>query len=182
MEHFWTYYKVPFFVILGVLIFAGYLVLHYTVFKPKPSAFSAYALNSFYVSEVTSSEEKPVDLFLADFCKKEQFDLTKTQAEINTDYAIDPEKAGNLDVALDLNLTATGLDGDVDILLGPSHLIDYYVPNGFYADTKAKTLRFDVVMSFDITPKEGLKLIYEEVGKLYPDYAVQVVADVDVSD
>ena len=135
MEHFWTYYKVPFFVILGILIFAGYLVLHYTVFKPKPYAFSAYALNSFYVSEVTSSEEKPVDLFLADFCKKEQFDLTKTQAEINTDYAIDPEKAGNLDVALDLNLTATGLDGDVDILLGPSHLIDYYVPNGFYADT-----------------------------------------------
>lgn len=54
--------------------------------------------------------------------------------------------------------------------------------HGFYVDTKAKTMRFDVVMSFDITPKEGLKIIYDEVGKLYPDYAVQVVADVDVSD
>ena len=54
--------------------------------------------------------------------------------------------------------------------------------HGFYVDTKARKMRFDVVMSFDITPKDGLKIIYDEVGRLYPDYAVQVVADVDVSD
>ena len=51
------------------------------------------------------------------------------------DYAIYTEKSCNLDVESALNLTATGMDGDVDILLGPSHLIDYYVPSGFYADT-----------------------------------------------
>ena len=43
-------------------------------------------------------------------------------------------------------------------------------------------MRFDVVMSFDIAPKEGLAILYEKVGKLYPDYAVQIVPDVDVSD
>ena len=54
--------------------------------------------------------------------------------------------------------------------------------HGFYVDTKAKTMRFDVVMSFDIASKEGLAILYEKVGKLYPDYAVQIVPDVDVSD
>jgi cation diffusion facilitator family transporter len=54
--------------------------------------------------------------------------------------------------------------------------------HGFYVDTKARKMRFDVVMSFEITPKEGLKIIYDEVGKLYPEYAVQIAADVDVSD
>ena len=54
--------------------------------------------------------------------------------------------------------------------------------HGFYLDTAAKKMRFDVVMSFDIAPKEGLAILYEKVGKLYPDYAVQIVPDVDVSD
>ena len=135
MAHFWYYYKVPFFVILGILAFAGYLVLHYTVFKPKPYAFIAYALNSYYVKDITSDEVKKSDLFLDDFCKYENLDLEKNRAEINTDFTIDPEKAGNLDLALDMNLTAAGQDGEADILMGPANLIDYYVPSGFYADT-----------------------------------------------
>ena len=54
--------------------------------------------------------------------------------------------------------------------------------HGFYADTKTKTMRFDVVMSFDIDPKEGLETLRKEVGALYPDYTILIAPDVDVAD
>ena len=54
--------------------------------------------------------------------------------------------------------------------------------HGFYADTHDKVMRFDVVLSFDIDPAEGLRTILEEVKQQYPDYQVVVTPDVDVSD
>lgn len=54
--------------------------------------------------------------------------------------------------------------------------------HGFYIDTDEKTIRFDVVMSFDVDPKEGLGIIYQEVQELYPDYTVIVTPDIDVTD
>ena len=54
--------------------------------------------------------------------------------------------------------------------------------HGFYADTKAKTMRFDVVMSFDIQPKEGLEILFRDMKKLFPDYTVQITPDVDIAD
>ena len=54
--------------------------------------------------------------------------------------------------------------------------------HGFYADTGKKTLRFDVVVSFDADRKEALKTLYGEVNALYPEYEVLIVPDVDVAD
>lgn len=54
--------------------------------------------------------------------------------------------------------------------------------HGFYADTSAKTIRFDIVLSFEIDAKEGLKIINEQLAKVYPEYKFQIVPDVDVSD
>ena len=54
--------------------------------------------------------------------------------------------------------------------------------HGFYADTAKKTLRFDVVISFDIDRKEALKILYQEVSALCPDYEILIVPDTDVSD
>ncbi len=54
--------------------------------------------------------------------------------------------------------------------------------HGFYADLKEKTIRFDVVMSFDIPPKEGISIITSEVQEMYPDYEVTVSPDVDLTD
>ncbi|MBQ3705880.1 MAG: cation transporter [Clostridia bacterium] len=54
--------------------------------------------------------------------------------------------------------------------------------HGFYADTEKKTLRFDVVISFDISREEALKTICSEVRALYPDYSLTVVLDVDATD
>ena len=54
--------------------------------------------------------------------------------------------------------------------------------HGFYLDTQTKDIRFDVVMSFDINPKEGIRILCEEIQQAYPDYKLQIVPDVDVSD
>ena len=54
--------------------------------------------------------------------------------------------------------------------------------HGFYADTEKKTIRFDVVISFDIERKEAMQTLYSEVGTMYPDYELLIVPDVDVTD
>ncbi len=54
--------------------------------------------------------------------------------------------------------------------------------HGFHLDTDNMEMRFDVVMSFDIVPKEGVRILKEEMKQLYPRYAVLIVPDVDVSE
>ena len=54
--------------------------------------------------------------------------------------------------------------------------------HGFYADTEKKTLRFDVVLSFDVDRKEAMETLYAEIGALYPDYELSIIPDVDVAD
>ena len=54
--------------------------------------------------------------------------------------------------------------------------------HGFYADTEKKTIRFDVVISFDIGRKEAIQTLYTEIGELYPDYELMIIPDVDVTD
>lgn len=51
--------------------------------------------------------------------------------------------------------------------------------HGFYADTKNKTARFDVVLSFDIDRAEALNILTKEVQALFPDYTLQIVPDID---
>ena len=51
--------------------------------------------------------------------------------------------------------------------------------HGFYADTENKTMRFDVVLSFDIEADEALKILNKDVKELYPDYEIQIIPDID---
>ena len=53
--------------------------------------------------------------------------------------------------------------------------------HGFYVNMEKKEMQFDVVMSFDIKPREGLQILCGEVQKAYPDYKIQIVPDVDIS-
>ncbi len=53
--------------------------------------------------------------------------------------------------------------------------------HGFYLDETRNSIRFDVVLSFDIKPSEGLKILYEEMQAAYPDHRFMIVPDVDVS-
>lgn len=54
--------------------------------------------------------------------------------------------------------------------------------HGFYADTDKKSIRFDTVISFDVTPKEAVNILNEEIQKAYPDYKLEIVTDVDIVD
>ncbi len=51
--------------------------------------------------------------------------------------------------------------------------------HGFYADTESKTLRFDVVLSFEVDKADAVKTLTEEIQKLYPDYTLLIVPDID---
>lgn len=51
--------------------------------------------------------------------------------------------------------------------------------HGFYADTKNKTIRFDVVVSFDIDRAEALDILTKEVSSQFPEYSLQIVPDID---
>ena len=53
--------------------------------------------------------------------------------------------------------------------------------HGFYVDVETKEMTFDVVISFDISPREALSVLYEEMKKAYPDYKIVIAPDVDVS-
>lgn len=52
--------------------------------------------------------------------------------------------------------------------------------HGFYLENK--TIRFDVVLSFDVSQREALNVLIHEIKNLYPDYAVQILPDVDITD
>ena len=54
--------------------------------------------------------------------------------------------------------------------------------HGFYADTDNKTVRFDVVVSFDIDRKEAIEILDKEIGAMYPDYELLIIPDTDVTD
>ena len=53
--------------------------------------------------------------------------------------------------------------------------------HGFYLDIDSKEMNFDVVMSFDISQEEGLKILYQEMHESYPGYRIHIAPDVDVS-
>ena len=54
--------------------------------------------------------------------------------------------------------------------------------HGFHVDVPEKKMRFDVVMSFDIRPKEGVGILRREIEEAYPGYDLLIIPDVDVSD
>ena len=42
-------------------------------------------------------------------------------------------------------------------------------------------MTFDVLMSFEIRPKEGFEILYTEIQQAYPEYKLTIAPDVDVS-
>ena len=55
--------------------------------------------------------------------------------------------------------------------------------HGFYVDDKEKTIRLDVVYSFDAPDRQALhKQICSEIQTAYPDYTLSIIADNDFSE
>jgi hypothetical protein len=52
--------------------------------------------------------------------------------------------------------------------------------HGFYLNREEKTIRFDVVISFDAKKRsEVYESVIEEVQKAYPDHALEIALDTD---
>ena len=55
--------------------------------------------------------------------------------------------------------------------------------HGFYIDEKEKTMRFDIIVSFEsLDMKQLFMHVVEDVKEAFPDYDVQVQFDTDISD
>ena len=55
--------------------------------------------------------------------------------------------------------------------------------HGFYMDKEKKTMRFDIVVSFDAEDRRAVYCkVIEAVGKEYPGYEMQVAMDTDFSE
>ena len=66
------------------------------------------------------------------------------------------------------------------IVLAHPHVLQMH---GFYLDRAEKTLRFDIVVSFDAKDRrQVVREVCEEVQQAYPDYTLQVAMDTDFSE
>ena len=54
--------------------------------------------------------------------------------------------------------------------------------HGFFAEPEERSIRFDVVLSFDVAPHEAVKTLTDEIKAMYPDFTVSITPDVDLSD
>ena len=135
MQHFWYYYKIPFFIILGLIALGVYLFLHYTFFAEKPHALSVYALNSSYAATFTEEEKAPLNDFMNTFAQAEGIDLKKYSVYVDTGTVINMETKNTFDLATDMNVVSNGENHNIDLIMGSPELVDYYVPNDFYDGT-----------------------------------------------
>ncbi len=66
------------------------------------------------------------------------------------------------------------------IVMSVPHVLQMH---GFYLDKEEKTLRFDIIVSFDAANRDSVfNEVCEKVQKEYPDYTLQVVMDTDFSE
>lgn len=55
--------------------------------------------------------------------------------------------------------------------------------HGFYIDRKEKTIRFDIIISFDAEDRtEVYRQVYKDVQKTFPEYKLQIGIDTDFSE
>ncbi|MCR5072341.1 MAG: cation diffusion facilitator family transporter [Clostridiales bacterium] len=55
--------------------------------------------------------------------------------------------------------------------------------HGFYVNEEKKTIRFDVVISFDAPDRHAVhKAVFERIQAMFPEYTLQIAMDTDFSD
>ena len=54
--------------------------------------------------------------------------------------------------------------------------------HGFYLEPESRNMRMDVVLSFDIEPREALAVLQKDLKEAYPDYSFIITPDVDFTD
>ena len=66
------------------------------------------------------------------------------------------------------------------IVLSHQHILQMH---GFYMDKEKKTMRFDIVVSFNAKSRQDVyRAVVEDVQKNYPDYQIKIAMDTDFSE
>ena len=66
------------------------------------------------------------------------------------------------------------------IVLAHPHVLQMH---GFYLDRAEKTLRFDIVVSFDAEDRRAVcSAVTDDVRRAFPDYELQVAMDTDFAE
>ena len=64
-----------------------------------------------------------------------------------------------------------------DAVLAIEHVLEIH---GFFVNEEKKTIRFDVIVSFDAKDREAVRQkVCEKVHEMYPEYALEIVLDTD---
>lgn len=64
-----------------------------------------------------------------------------------------------------------------DAVLTIEHVLEIH---GFFVNEEKKTIRFDVIVSFDAKDREAVRQkVCEKVHEMYPEYALEIVLDTD---
>lgn len=76
---------------------------------------------------------------------------------------------------------AVGMRNEISsLVLSKEHVLQMH---GFYVNEEKKTIRFDVIVSFDAKDRRAVyDEICSEVAALYPDYSFEIVLDTDFSE
>ena len=76
---------------------------------------------------------------------------------------------------------AVGMRNEISsLVLSKEHVLQMH---GFYVNEEKKTIRFDVIVSFDAKDRRAVyEEICSEVAALYPDYSLEIVLDTDFSE
>lgn len=76
---------------------------------------------------------------------------------------------------------AVGMRNEISsLVLSREHVLQMH---GFYVNEEKKTIRFDVIVSFDAKDRRAVyDEICSEVAALYPDYSLEIVLDTDFSE
>ncbi len=164
LKHFWHYYKIHFFVVIGLIAFVVYLILLNTVLKPLPYGFVGYALNTQYYMEQDLS---PIEKFTEEFTRWEGINTEEAQVVFDVSNAVSPDSTEMLDMAIDMKLVHEGQEGNLDVLIGGQSQIDFYIINGFYSKTLDQLLSEEEFNAYD---EQGLIYYYydEDSDKEYP--------------
>ncbi len=155
-DYFWYYYKIPFIVVVVIVIFSFFLIKDMISANREP-VLQAAIVNS----ELTSVEES----FLTELDTYFQIDPKKQVIIMDNSYRLNLESSDQMTVASSQKMIAMVQVKELDFMIAPSDIIDYYTTNTFYADLSA------VIPSELFSDLDSRGLIYyskDEAGNSIP--------------
>lgn len=128
LDYFWYYYKIPFLIAVVVIIFGSFLI------KDMLAANREAVLQ---VAVLNSEATAPEPVFQSELESFYAIDPDKQVITIDSSYRIDIEAADQMTVASSQKIIAMVQVKELDIMIAPADIMDYYASNDFFTDLSA---------------------------------------------